>query len=86
MKIADVKLQPQEYKIISKVRFGLDPSFGVEYMDVKAGNGDGIEFKATGFGEFNVPMTIFFHRSTGIKPLTVDYKLCFDKNITKKNL
>ena len=53
-------------KLIEKVRFGLDPSFGVDYMDVKS-NADGkFEITFNGFGTFTVPITIFFRRETGL--------------------
>ena len=59
---------------------GLDPSFGVEYLDLKAG--DNFEKTFTGFAPFNIPVQLFFTRDTGIpieerKP-TFDHYLVFE--------
>ena len=66
VKFADPKVNQYAMKLIEKVRFGLDPSFGVDYMDVKS-NADGkFEITFNGFGTFTVPITIFFRRETGL--------------------
>lgn len=65
--------------LIEKVRFELHPSFGADYKDAKAC--DNFEFTCRGFGTFNMPITIFFKRETGIphpRKVTVDHMLSFD--------
>mmetsp|Transcript_32792 Transcript_32792/g.50058 ORF Transcript_32792/g.50058 Transcript_32792/m.50058 type:complete len:89 (+) Transcript_32792:960-1226(+) len=65
--------------MISKVRFGLDESFGVDYMDVRAESAKAFEMTFNGWGTFTVPMTIYWKRETGIKePLELEHYLCFE--------
>ena len=61
VKFANKKIAPTN--MIEKVRFGLHPSFGVDYMDKKAPEENGCyEVTFTGFGTFEVPITITFKR------------------------
>ena len=76
VKFADPKVDKFSIKLIEKVRFGLHPSFGVDHMDVKS-NAEGLfEIAFNGFGTFNVPITIFFRRETGLqhpRKITLDH-------------
>ena len=54
--------------LIEKVRFGLHPSFGVDYMDQKAGPSGLFEMTFTGWGTFNIPVTIYFKRALNLPP------------------
>lgn len=50
-------------KYIEKVRYGLHPSFGMDYMDVKAqASNPNFEMTFTGFGEFSIPITVYLKR------------------------
>ena len=42
-------------KLIEKVRYGLHPSFGVDYQDIKAGAAPNFEMSFAGWGTFEVP-------------------------------
>ena len=48
--------------MIEKVRFGLHETFGMEYMDVKANPSGKFEMAFTGWGTFEIPVTIHFKR------------------------
>jgi len=50
------------HKIISKVRFGLHPSFGVDYRDIKPQAEKRFEITHKGYGEFEIPVTIYGKR------------------------
>ena len=81
VKFTDPKVDQFAMKLIEKVRFGLDPSFGVDYMDVKS-NADGkFEIAFNGFGTFDVPITIYFRRETGLqhpRQVKLDHELSFE--------
>ena len=72
---------PSATSLIEKVRFGLHPSFGVDYQDIKTTN-EKDEYAMTfkGWGCFNIPITIYFRRTTGLNPRTMsfDHMLNFD--------
>ena len=52
--------------LIEKVRFGLHESFGMDHIDVKSNAEGKFEFACNGFGTFEIPMTIYFKRETGM--------------------
>ena len=66
MKFDDPQVNKFATKLIEKVRFGLHPSFGMDYMDVKSNAEGKFEISFNGFGTFEVPMTIYFKRETGM--------------------
>ena len=67
------------HKLISKVRFGPHESFGVDYRDVKAQNGKHFELTYNGWGTFDIPMTLYWTKESGLKGhLEVDHYLFFD--------
>ena len=90
VKFANKNIDPK--RLIEKVRFGLHPTFGMDYMDIKAGqvkNG-GFEMAFTGWGTFDIPVTIFFKRELCLPPeqrkLELNHYLCFDGNGKWKNV
>ena len=79
VKLVDKQQNSQIHKLISKVRFGLHPTFGVDYRDIKATSGKHFEMTYNGWGTFDVPITIFWSRGSGISQnLEVDHYLSFD--------
>ena len=48
--------------LVDKVRFGLHESFGFKYVEVRSPNNGAYEKTYTGYGTFNIPITIFFRR------------------------
>ena len=62
-------------KYISKVKFGLHPSFGATEVEVKSSP---FELKKIGWGYFTIPITIYFHKELKIPSVTVEHELCFD--------
>ena len=54
--------------LIEKVRFGLHPTFGMDYMDIKAGPSQKFEMGFTGWGTFGIPVTIHFKRELCLEP------------------
>ena len=54
--------------LIEKVRFGLHPTFGMDFMDVKAGPSGKFEMGFTGWGTFDIPTTIHFKRELCLEP------------------
>ena len=79
VKFQDKKINPAE--LIEKVRFGLHPTFGAEYMDIKApDHKDSYEWSCVGWGTFGIPITIHFRRAVGLNPRTLelDHNLSFD--------
>lgn len=80
VKFADKKISANHF--IEKVRFGLHPSFGADYMDIKANPDGKFEFGCTGWGTFNVPVTIHFRRECGMPPeqrkMELDHNLSFE--------
>ena len=79
VKIEDKEQNSEIHKLISKVRFGLHPSFGVDYKEVKAESGKHFELTYNGYGTFDIPITIFWYSMTGIKQnLEIDHQLCFE--------
>ena len=57
-----------ETRLIEKVRYGLHPTFGMDYMDVKAGASKNYEMAFTGWGTFWIPITIHFRRDLCLPP------------------
>ena len=53
--------------LIAKVRYGLDPSFGVDHMEIKSTTDNEYVMKFNGFAIFGIPITIFFRRETQLK-------------------
>ena len=71
-------------RLIEKVRFGLHETFGMEYMDVKAGPNKKFEMTFTGWGTFDIPITIHFKRELCLEPenrkMDLNHYLCFNGN------
>ena len=78
MRLQDPKQQSRIHSIIQKVRIGLHPTFGMDYIDVKAQAGKAFEFSCKGWGSFDMPFTIYFKRQLFMKPLVVDHTLQVD--------
>jgi len=82
VKFADKKISANS--MIDKVRFGLHPSFGVDYMDIKANPNDTFEMGFNGWGVFNIPITIHFKRDSGLPPeqrrMELEHCLSFEGN------
>lgn len=55
-------------RLIEKVRFGLHETFGMDYMDVKANHDGKFEMSFTGWGTFDIPITIHFKRDLCLQP------------------
>ena len=56
-------------------------SFAVDHKIVKAAVGQKLEITYKGWGYFNVPITIYWSKHTGIKePLELDHMLSFNGN------
>ena len=70
--------------LIEKVRFGLHPTFGMDYMDVKAGPTQKFEMGFIGWGTFEIPTTIHFKRELCLEPenrrLELSHMLSFEGN------
>ena len=70
--------------MIEKVRFGLHETFGVEYMDIKANPSGKFEMAFTGWGTFDIPITIHFKRELCLEPenrrMELDHELSFEGN------
>ena len=61
------------------MRFGLHPTFGVEYKEIKAYEGKNLELSYIGWGTFDVPITIYWKKNIGMEEsLTIDHYLSFD--------
>ena len=52
-------------KLFEKVRYGLHESFCMEYKDVKQGKEKQYEMTFTGWGTFDIPLTLFLRRDLG---------------------
>jgi len=82
VKFVDKKINPNN--LIEKVRFGLHPTFGMDYQDIKANPDQKFEMKFLGWGTFTIPVTIFFKRECQLpaenRQLKVDHYLSFDGN------
>ena len=66
VKFDDPQVNQFATKLIEKVRFGLHESFGMDHIDVKSNPDGKFEFACNGFGTFDIPMTIYFRRETGM--------------------
>jgi len=66
VKFADKKITAN--RLIEKVRFGLHETFGVDYKDVKHVTNNAYEMTFTGWGTFEIPLTIHFRRDFCLEP------------------
>ena len=72
---------------IEKVRYGLHESFGSEYLDVKCSSQNpNFELTMTGWGIFEIPLTIFLKKGFHQRQLTVNHWLNFDAPCTQKSV
>ena len=60
--------------LIEKVRYGLNASFGKEFVEIqvpkgKVNNNQFFEMSYNGWGVFNIPVTITFKKELGIPPM-----------------
>ena len=63
IKTVDPKKDGPASNYISKVRYGLHPSFGMDYMDIKyTTDNPNFEMTFSGFGEFMIPVTMHLKR------------------------
>ena len=73
------------FKYLEKVRYGLHPTFGVEYRDVKASTGnEEFEMSYVGWGTFWIPITLYFKRGLRRDEVTLNHYLCFDKPVSSQ--
>ena len=63
---------------ISKVKWELHESFRVPIRTKEAVDGENFECGSTGWGYFDIPITIYFTKETGLAPLSVYHSLSFD--------
>ena len=69
-------------RMIEKIRFGLNKSFGQEYRDVYMNKGK-FELTFTGYSPLNIPITIFFkpelfsEEDIEDSQITIEHLLCF---------
>ena len=79
MKFKDDRRAPVLGKFIEKVRFGLHPTFGCEHRDVRANSSGTFDLTYIGWGYFDMPITIYWQKSTGIaqEPTTINHTLNF---------
>ncbi len=74
----DPKLEGSAIKYIEKVRYGLHPTFGAEYQDVRASEQNkNFEMTFIGWGTFEIPVTIFLRKGFHEKQITVSHYLNF---------
>ena len=78
-----VKFEDKNIKastLIEKIRFGLHESFGKDHRDIKPSPDGKFEMKYTGWGIFDIPITIYWKHGTGMNPRESNYEhcLCFD--------
>jgi len=59
--------------LITKVRFGLDKSFGIEFKDVMVKPGKPIQLTYYGTGSFNMPIKIYWKNKLMPKALKVKH-------------
>ena len=80
VKFSNSSIDPN--RLIEKVRFGLHPTFGMDYMDVRANPSQKFEMAFTGWGTFDIPTTIHFKRELCLpadkRKLELNHYLCFD--------
>ena len=66
MSICDKNLENKLHLIIDKVRFGLHPTFGVDYREIKSSIGQKFEICYNGWGVFEVPISIYWNKKIGL--------------------
>ena len=67
-------------KVIDKVRYELCEGFSEEYRDVRDKGLGTYEMSYKGWGEFEVPTTIYFKKEIGLEPLELEHELVFEGN------
>ena len=71
----------KESKLIEKVRFGLSETSIVDHRIVKPTANQNLQITYRGWGYFNVPITIYWSKQSGIKePMELNHMLCFEGN------
>ena len=81
--IAFVEYSPDKrltFRFIDKVKFGFHESFGFDHKLVKSTFGKRVQWQQIGWGYFDMPITVYFKKETGLKPLEIEHELCFDGN------
>ena len=67
--------------MIEKVRFGLNPTFGVDHREIKGGPEGKFEITFTGSEPISIPITITYKRGlTAERTMTVEHMLNFEGN------
>ena len=65
--------------LIEKVRFGLNPTFGVAHREIKAGQDGKFEITFTGAEPIQIPITITYKRGlTAERTMNVEHMLSFE--------
>ena len=63
------------------MRFGLHPTFGCDYIDVKPESGkNDISLSRIGWGTFDIPITVFWKRNLKKEIPTFNHYLHLDGN------
>lgn len=78
VKLKDPKLQHLTHKLIDQVQFKLHYTFKNPNRIVKSLPGRHIEFESWGWGYFDIPITIFWNKGTGMKNAHIEHELCFE--------
>ena len=65
-------------RFVEKVKFELCEGFNPPIRIVKSQPGKRVEISTKGWGYFDLPMTIYFKKSLGLEPVTIEHELCFD--------
>ena len=67
--------------LVEKVKFQLHETFrpNVRIEKLKKGK-EQIEITYSGWGYFDLPVTIYFKKETGLEPMSVEFELNFDDN------
>merc|ERR1719263_2671412 len=80
LELAHPELKKFTYKLIDKVEFQLHETFRPPLRTVKVKDNTPIEYSTIGWGTFDVPITVFWKKSTGLHTATCEHELSFQGN------
>ena len=78
--LAHPELKKLTYKLVDKVEFQLHETFRPPLRTFKVRDNSPIEYSTIGWGTFEVPITVFWKKSTGLSTATCEHVLSFDGN------
>ena len=78
--LAHPELKKLTYKLVDKVEFMLHETFRPPKRTVKVDVNKPIEYSTIGWGTFDVPITVFWKKTTGLTSATCEHELSFDGN------